>query len=140
MNFDEDFKKAINKYIEPLGRGGQARICDKTGIESTVISAIVNGIRSASELNKHKIANALGYTYDEFLAFGRDELPNDSNKLLHIRRRHDHDPQHSKAVNLLDQIILTDRPELMNHIIGLMESCLNLIRPSDNKRKIPSKS
>jgi hypothetical protein len=70
MDFDDAFQNALIKYVDTLGRGGQARVCEKTGLRSTEISAICRRARTASEQNKHIISEALGFTYESFLRYG----------------------------------------------------------------------
>lgn len=135
MNYNEDFTKALVKYLEPLGRGGQTKLSRKTGISTNVICSIVKGRRTASERTKNNIANALGYTYDEFLNFGRGDIPKD-NKTIPIRRRRDMDPKFAKAVALLEEIYdLGKESLLLDQVIAMIEQFLILLK-ENRKRKI----
>jgi hypothetical protein len=136
MNFDDEFQKALIKYIKPFGRGGQARVCDKTGLPSTVISAIVRGARPASEQNKHRIANALGFTYDEFRTFGRDEKI--TNNLLPMRRLSDHDRKFRELEDSIKEIWDGGNPEHREWLTGTIDLFLKtnkLIKPPGKRAK-----
>jgi len=102
MDYQEDFKNALIKYLEPLGHGAQTKLSRKRGISSNVICSIIKGRRTASERTKNKIANGLGYTYDEFLTFSRGH--DIKNNIIPIRRRRDMDPKFAQAVALLEEI------------------------------------
>ena len=139
MNYHEDFTKALIKYLEPLGRGGQTALSRKTGISTNVICSIVNGRRTASERTKNSIANALGYTYDEFLNFGRSESP-ENNKIIPIRRRRDMDPKYAKAVALLEEIYDLGKESLiLDQTIAMIEQFLVLLK-ENRKRKMAGRA
>ncbi len=139
MNYQEDFKKALIKYLKPLGHGGQTRLSQKTGVSTNIICSIVNGRRTASERTKNKIDNALGYTYDEFLTFGRGyEATN--NNVFPIRRRRDMDPKFAQAVTLLEEIYDLGKESLiLDQIIVMIEKFLILLK-ENKKRKKPGGS
>ncbi len=139
MDYNEDFKKALVKYLEPLGRGGQTALSRKTGISTNVICSIVNGRRTASERTKNSITNALGYTYDEFLNFGRGDIPKNNN-IIPIRRRRDMDPKFAKALALLEEIYDLGRESLiLDQIIVMIEQFLVLLK-ENKKRKTSRRS
>lgn len=138
MKYNEDFTKALIKYLEPLGRGGQTKLSRKTGVSTNVICSIIKGRRPASERTKNMIADALGYTYDQFLNFGRGDIP--KNNIIPIRRRRDMDPKFAKAVALLEEIYdLGKESLLLDQTIAIIEQFLVLLK-ENKKRKISGRT
>jgi len=139
MSYNEDFTRALTKYLKPLGHGAQTKLSQKTGISTNIICSIVNGRRTASEKTKNRIANGLGYTYDEFLTFGRGyDLKN--NNVIPLRRRRDMDPKFAQAVALLEDIYDIGKESLiLDQIIVIIEQFLVLLK-ENKKRKIPARS
>lgn len=135
MNYQDDFKNALIKYLKPLGHGGQTKLSQKAGVSTNIICSIVNGRRTASERTKNKIANALGYTYDEFLSFGRGyETPN--NNVIPIGRRRDMDPKFAQAVTILEEIYDLGKESLiLDQIVVMMEKFLVLLKENKKRKK-----
>jgi transcriptional regulator with XRE-family HTH domain len=131
--------KTIIKYLKPLGHGAQTRLSRKTGVSTNIICSIIKGRRTASERTKNRIANGLGYTYDEFLTFGRGDNPK-NNRVTPIRRRRDLDPKFAQAAALLEEIYDIGKESLiLDQIIGMMEQFLVLLK-ENLKRKPPGRA
>lgn len=64
------FNAALVWLLKQKGRGAQADLCRKTGINSGYLSTIVNGGR-ASDKAAELISSHLGYRYEDMLALGR---------------------------------------------------------------------
>lgn len=139
MDYQEDFRKALIKYLKPLGHGAQTKLSRKAGVSTNIICSIINGRRTASERTKNRIANALGYTYDDFLAFGRgSDLK--SNNVIPLRRRRDMDPKFALAVALLEEIYDIGKESLiLDQVIVVIEQFLVLLK-ENKKRKISERS
>ena len=76
MNVNEAFAEALKKYVNESPWGSQNQLSKISGVARVTISQILNGYRMASEDVKHKIANALGYSYEEILILGGFEVKN----------------------------------------------------------------
>ncbi len=64
----ERFRAVLAEWIGSQKRGAQARLSRATGISPVIINEILSGKRAGTEEQRRKIAAALGYEYDQFLA------------------------------------------------------------------------
>jgi transcriptional regulator with XRE-family HTH domain len=136
MNYQEDFREALIKYLKPLGHGAQTKLSRKAGVSTNVICSVINGRRTASEKTKNKIANALGYTYDEFLTFGRGyEIKN--NNVIPFRRRRDMDPKFTQAIAVLEEIYdLGKESHILDQVIVIIEQFLVLLKENKKRKSL----
>jgi transcriptional regulator with XRE-family HTH domain len=68
-SFNEYFKVALKHSLNK--RGAQLRLSSKSGISHSQLSEIMKGVKSGSEETRRRIAEAVGYSYEEFLERGR---------------------------------------------------------------------
>ena len=73
-DFNKFFQAALKHILKEKGYGAQSFYARKTGIKQQYISAIKNGTQTGSEATRRKIAEAAGYTYDDFFKLGRKIL------------------------------------------------------------------
>ena len=68
----EQFRDALQKYVEKEGRGAQKRIALNYDCSEAYISALITGSKTVrSRRTQKKIAHAAGYKYEDFLRLGR---------------------------------------------------------------------
>jgi transcriptional regulator with XRE-family HTH domain len=72
-----EFSAALAHLVSKKGRGAQEALAKQVRITPQYISRLARGERSGAEDVRRKIASALGYSYDEFLALGRALLRGD---------------------------------------------------------------
>lgn len=67
MKSSEIFRKNIGSYLDKMPRGTQSELADKIGIGRQHMNDFVKGRKMLSEEKREKIAEALGYSYPDFL-------------------------------------------------------------------------
>lgn len=74
MEPSELFKKALKSILKERPRGSQGKLADDAGVGRKHLSDYLGGRAPLSEAKRSLIAEALGYTYEDFLALGRQLL------------------------------------------------------------------
>ena len=104
------FQAALAFCLKNAKRGEKTALAKAAGVPISIILNVEAGRRGASEDNRRKIANALGYGYDDFLKIGRHVMGNKdaaTPKILALTP----EPEYNKtllpvqAVRLIEQIL-----------------------------------
>jgi len=104
------FQTALAFCLKNAKRGEKTALAKLAGVPISIILNVEAGRRGASEDNRRKIANALGYGYDDFLKIGRHIMSNKNiaaNKALALTP----EPEYNKtllpaqAAQLIEQIL-----------------------------------
>ena len=118
-----------------LGERGitQLSLAEDMGIDQGHLNRLINNKANWSEeliINSSNILNIL----PESLFHHESK-----NKIIPMHRKHDYDPMYKKALKLLHDIFESDKEELVNHVVIMMEQCLILVREKKTKRSSPGK-
>ena len=65
------FQEALNYFLVQKGFGSQSYFARKTGVSQQTISLIARGKAPGKEGPRRKIAEATGFSYEEFLSLGK---------------------------------------------------------------------
>jgi len=71
------FQAALAFCLKNAKRGEKTALAKIAGVQVSIIINAEAGRRGASEDNRRKIANALGYGYDDFLEIGQRVISNE---------------------------------------------------------------
>lgn len=78
------FQEALRAEIDRRPHGLQVELAQKCGVKPQYINAIYKGRKPGSETVRRKIADALGYGYEEFLEMGFDLLGESQPKVVFL--------------------------------------------------------
>jgi len=70
-DLDIAFQAALEKAIAERGYGARARLARKVGVTPTYITRLIKSKSYGSEQTRRRIADAFGFTYEDFLNYGR---------------------------------------------------------------------
>ena len=73
MELIDLFRKRLKAYIKSRPRGAQSHLADELGIERRWLNDFLAGRKTMSEDLRERIANHLGYKYEDFIAEGRSQ-------------------------------------------------------------------
>ncbi len=75
MSVDDDFRAALQREGAKRGRGFQTWLAARVNVSPQYVFNMLKGNRYGSESIRRRIAEALGYEYEEFLGAGRERVP-----------------------------------------------------------------
>ncbi len=102
------FLKALKHFVPEKKRDGmQKKLHYDAGISQSLLSMIISGKKPGSVRSHMKIANALGYSYDDFVSFGRsietgnspEPKPLRSSNNVHLFPKRKHPSTEKELVN-----------------------------------------
>jgi len=105
------FQAALAFCLKNAKRGDKTALAKASGVPISIILNVEAGRRGASEDNCRKIANALGYGYDDFLELGRHVM-NDKDVAAPKALALTPEPEYNKALlpdqaaRLIEQILI----------------------------------
>ena len=125
--YNEHFWAALKYCIDELPRGTKAKLARTVNIAPPYLGDILKKRSKGSEATRRKIALALGYEYEDFLALGEKLLrSNNDVKLKAVKPQAEFDLYASeRAKSLIKKIVVISKYE--EEKLSFVEVTVNLI-------------
>ena len=96
------FRKALASFLDGKGRGSQRKLAETIGIPASLLNDFLKSRRPISEAKREQIATYCGYTYEEFVAFGRKLMLEENGDTNEVCREEKIEPIHSKNLTTIE--------------------------------------
>ena len=135
VDIDEAFRAALNRAAESRGRGFQTKIAQKVGVSPQYIWKLLRQKSYGSEAVRRKIAAALGYGYEEFLATGK---PIEDARAATSQLEHDR-PEVRDLLEKTREVLLSGDPvmasALQSNILAFHQAVRNQREAQEDRKR-----